>query len=181
MRSKLLFTIVSDVESPVSTTWKGTKGCVKYIHDTNSAHPKVFTYQVNFPTTTQSIIEEFRTHLRDIRASQFQSAPTSKTVAIIDAISSKPGTRFPWPEMIRICREEGAYSLIDAAHCLGQELNINLKVSQPDFWMTVSVGSCFRVSLPSSKPLQSCHKWLYAKRGCSLLYVQRRCDIYLGS
>ena len=34
---------------------------------------------------------------------------------------------------------------------------------------------------PHRNHLQSCHKWLYAKRGCSLLYVQRRCDIYLGS
>ena len=152
MRSKLLFTIVSDVESLVSTTWKGVKGDVQYIHDTNSAHPKVLTYEVNFPTTTQFIIEEFRTHLRAIRATQFQGAPAPKAVAIIDAISSKPGIRFPWPEMIRICREEGAYSLIDAAHCMGQELDINLSVSQPDFWITVRVGSCFRITAPSSKP-----------------------------
>jgi len=140
----------------MSTTWKGVKGDVKYIHDTNSAHPKVSTYEVNFPTTTQFIIEEFRTHLRAIRAIQLQGTSASKAVAIIDAICSKPGIRFPWPEMIRVCREEGAYSLIDAAHCMGQELDINLSVSLPDFWMT------------------SCHKWLYAKRGCSLLYVQRR-------
>ncbi|KAJ8073099.1 hypothetical protein AAF712_007381 [Marasmius tenuissimus] len=62
----------------------------------------------------------------------------------------------PWREMVAICREEGALSIIDAAHSLGQELNINLGDTQPDFWVA------------------NCSKWFYAKRGSALLYVPKR-------
>ena len=43
----------------------------------------------------------------------------------------------PWREMVKICREEGVYSVVDAAHSIGQELNIKLDEAQPDFWFSV--------------------------------------------
>lgn len=58
--------------------------------------------------------------------------------------------------MVKICKEEEVWSVIDAAHSIGQETNLNLAEADPDFWVT------------------NCHKWLYAKRGCGLLYVPMR-------
>lgn len=36
------------------------------------------------------------------------------------------------------------------------QLNIDLSAVQPDFWVS------------------NCHKWLYAKRGCAVLYAAKR-------
>jgi selenocysteine lyase/cysteine desulfurase len=44
----------------------------------------------------------------------------------------------PWKEMVQVCKEGGAYSVIDAAHSLGQEVGINLEKADPDFWVSVS-------------------------------------------
>jgi len=58
--------------------------------------------------------------------------------------------------MVAICRERGILNVVDAAHSIGQEPNINLKEADPDFWIS------------------NCHKWLYAKRTCAILYVPKR-------
>lgn len=51
--------------------------------------------------------------------------------------------------MVALCRERGVLTVIDAAHSIGQEPNINLSDADPDFW--ASVGSCS--SEPSAKAL----------------------------
>jgi len=48
------------------------------------------------------------------------------------------------------------WSLVDAAHSIGQEVGINLGKAQPDFWIS------------------NCHKWLFAKRSVAVLYVPKR-------
>lgn len=44
----------------------------------------------------------------------------------------------PWKELVKICKEEGAWSVIDGAHSIGQEVDVNLKEADPDFWVSVS-------------------------------------------
>lgn len=83
----------------------------------------------------------------------------NKIVAVIDAIVANPGALLPWKEMVRIAREEGVWTVIDAAHSIGQEYGINLSEAKPDFW------------------LSNCHKWLWAKRGCAVLYTPKRCVV----
>lgn len=39
--------------------------------------------------------------------------------------------------MVAICREAGVISLVDGAHSIGQELDINLSEARPDFWVSV--------------------------------------------
>ncbi|KAJ7844869.1 PLP-dependent transferase [Mycena olivaceomarginata] len=69
-----------------------------------------------------------------------------KTVAIIDSIISVPGILLLWKEMVQI----------DAAHSIGQETNLDLNTADPDFWTS------------------NCHKWLYTKLSCAVLYVPLR-------
>lgn len=40
--------------------------------------------------------------------------------------------------MVSICKDAGIWTVVDAAHSIGQELDINLSVAQPDFWVSVS-------------------------------------------
>lgn len=65
-------------------------------------------------------------------------------MAVIDSIVSMPAALLPWKEMVAIChvfRKDDCevWSIIDAAHSLGQEQNINLSEAKPDFWISVRV------------------------------------------
>lgn len=57
---------------------------------------------------------------------------------VIDGIISNPGAWLPWEEMVAICKEEKVWSLVDAAHCIGQ-VDVDLAAVQPDFWVSVSL------------------------------------------
>jgi selenocysteine lyase/cysteine desulfurase len=85
-----------------------------------------------FPTTHAEIIAKFTEHLRAL-----PKAEGKKTVAIIDTIVANPGVLLPWQEMVKICKEQDVWSVVDAAHSIGQEMNINLSQAQPDFWVSV--------------------------------------------
>lgn len=47
--------------------------------------------------------------------------------------------------MVQICREEAVWSVVDGAHSIGHELDLDLTSADPDFWMTVS-SSLFIIS-----------------------------------
>lgn len=133
--------------------------------------------------THEQIVDAFRARVRELKQlhsqSQFTNLPRTpddngnKFVAVIDSIVSNPGVLLPWKELVKVCEEEGIWSVIDAAHSVGQEVkfplcslriltltgfkpNIALNEAKPDFWVS------------------NCHKWLYAKRSCAILYVPER-------
>lgn len=88
--------------------------------------------------TNAEIITSFREHLRTLpRPAATAENPDPKIVCVVDSIVSNPGILLPWQEMVKICQEEGVYSVVDAAHSIGQEMNINLEETQPDFWFSV--------------------------------------------
>ena len=47
----------------------------------------------------------------------------NRFVVVIDAISSMPGVLMPWKRMVEICKEQGLWSVVDAAHSIGQEVS----------------------------------------------------------
>jgi len=123
---------------------------VQYINDL-SPHPSVSVFELNFPTTRASVLQAFRTHLDALNAkSQTAQQETGdgfklKIVAVIDSIASNPGVYLPWKEMVTLCRERGILTVIDAAHSVGQEPDINLTEAGPDFWVSVRLLSSERV------------------------------------
>lgn len=150
-----------DIIVTATTTYLPIERVSKYISDL-PPHPSVSVFKLNFPTTRASVLEAFRAHVDGLNAKlQIAQCKTRdgaklKIVAIIDSIVSIPGVYLPWKEMVALCRERGIVSVIDAAHSLGQEPNINLSDVGPDFWVS------------------NCHKWLYAHRPCAILYVPKR-------
>ncbi|KAI6129861.1 pyridoxal phosphate-dependent transferase [Pisolithus croceorrhizus] len=144
-----------DVLIGANTTYGSVSKSLKYLGDI-PPHPTVLTYGVYLPTTRETILEEFRQFIHKVREEHDDSHQNRTFIAIIDSIVSHPGVLMPWKEMVAICRDAGVYSLVDAAHSIGQELDLNLSEAKPDFWVS------------------NCHKWLYAKRGCAVLYVPKR-------
>lgn len=57
-------------------------------------------------------------------------------LALFDAVVSMPGVRMPFEELVKTCREEGVFSLVDAAHGVGH-VDLNLGEGEgktdPDF------------------------------------------------
>ena len=93
-------------------------------------YPAFTVLTLDFPLSHDEILKRYREKVR--------SLPRGKRrVAIIDAIVSIPGVLLPWEGMVKICAEEGVLSIVDAAHSIGQQLDINLSETKPDFWISV--------------------------------------------
>ena len=106
-----------------------------YLHET-PPFVKRYTIPLTFPVSNATILEQFRAHLRSPEA---QAGPNGKRLIVIDSIASSPGVLLPWQDMVKICKEESVWSVIDAAHSIGQEPKIDLKAAAPDFWFSVGV------------------------------------------
>ncbi|KAL1949376.1 hypothetical protein VTO73DRAFT_8257 [Trametes versicolor] len=163
-----------DVIVGSTTAYSAVSSTIRYLADrSEQPRPTFSDVTYTFPLTHAEILERFRAKLREVRqqhsGTTFTDVPPlsvgydatargqgNKIVAVIDAIVAVPGALLPWKEMARIAREEGVWTVIDAAHSLGQEYGINLSEAKPDFW------------------LSNCHKWLWAKRGCAVLYTPKR-------
>ena len=125
-----------DVQKLVSTTYNSISRTVHSISDV-PPFASVSTIPLNFPTTHSKIIQEFKSHLHAHPA----VSPNKKRVVVIDSITSNPGVLLPWKEMVQICKDEGVWSVIDAAHSIGQEVDLDLGKAAPDFWVSVSFYS----------------------------------------
>ncbi|PPQ88741.1 hypothetical protein CVT25_008548 [Psilocybe cyanescens] len=139
-----------DIIISFTTTYNSISRTAKYLSDV-PPHPTSTVVNLAFPMTHDQIINQFKAHLKDNPAK-----PNKKRVAIIDSIISNPGVLLPWQDMVQICKEEGVWSVVDAAHSIGQEVGLNLTETAPDFWIS------------------NCHKWLSSKRSCAVLYVPER-------
>ena len=102
------------------------------------------TIDIGLPYTHENLFRAFEAALNTVQSSPEYVALTKrgerpKIVVIIDAISSVPGLLMPWERLVESCRSyENVWSLVDAAHALGQIVGIDLSKTQPDFWVSVS-------------------------------------------
>ncbi|KAA1467437.1 PLP-dependent transferase [Dentipellis sp. KUC8613] len=148
-----------DIIVGTTTTYRDVAKTIERQGDT-PPYPAVSIFNLQYPTTQAAIVESFTAHIRTLKGSlktwQERDGPRLKVVAVIDGIVANPGVLYPWRELVQICREEGVWSVVDAAHNLGQDQNIDVGKVQPDFFVS------------------NCHKWLFAKRGAAILYAPKR-------
>lgn len=122
-----------------STTYSAVSRAIRYLGDT-SPYPQVSTFNLEFPASHAEILENWREHVRRVTSEGGDLKQTRKIVAVVDAIVSNPGVRLPWKEMVAICKDASVWSVVDAAHAIGQEVDINLSEARPDFWLSVSLS-----------------------------------------
>ena len=111
---------------------------MQYIHYLNP-QITVAEFPITFPKTHAELLKDFKEFLHALpHPKPTENNPNPKIICVIDAIVSNPAIYMPWKAMVRICKEEGVLSMVDAAHAIGQATNINLSEIQPDFWFSVS-------------------------------------------
>lgn len=130
---------VTHIQYIASTTYGAISNTLHYLSDrSEQPHPVAHTITYVFPLTDDEICTLFRAKLQDLKALYpsvvFSDTPPdsrasvkadksgNKFVVVIDSITSNPGWPMPWKRMVQICKEEGVWSVIDAAHSIGQEV-----------------------------------------------------------
>jgi isopenicillin-N epimerase len=85
--------------------------------------------------------------------SEISKGITDETrLVIVDHIASVSSLMFPIKEIVELCKNRGIRVLIDGAHAVGQ-VPLSLRKLDADWYVT------------------NLHKWLFAPRGCCLLYA----------
>lgn len=118
-----------------TTTYPSVSQTLKHLADL-PPHPTLSIFNLKFPTKRAKIVQDFEEHIKQLTKIDDMTGKR-KIIALIDSITSHPGVSLPWKEMVAICREAGVISVVDGAHSIGQELNINLSEARPDFWVSV--------------------------------------------
>jgi hypothetical protein len=101
------------------------------------------TVDIGPPYTLDNIFEAFEGAFHRAQSSPEYVALTEreerpKIVVMVDALSSLPAILMPWERVVEFCKgRENVWTLVDAAHALGQIVDMNLNKSQPDFWISV--------------------------------------------
>ena len=114
------------------------------------------TIDIGPPYTLDGIFRAFEARFQKVQSSLEYIALTEqeerpKIIVIVDALASQPGLLMPWERVVEFCKnQENVWTLVDAAHAIGQIVEINLNKTQPDFF--ISVGSALVTSLAKTEP-----------------------------
>lgn len=126
-----------------STTYKACANTVNFLEKRIGI--ELIVIELNFPLTNSEILELFRREFE-------QNSPK---LCLFDTVSSLPSIRFPFEQIIDLCREYEVLSLVDGAHGIGL-VELSLEDLRPDFLIT------------------NLHKWFYIQIGCAILYVDSK-------
>lgn len=128
-----------------STTYQACANTATFMRDYYGL--KLETVDLQYPLDDSKVVSLFREKL---------VANRSIRVVMFDVISSMPGVKVPYEQLIKLCREFNVLSLIDGAHAVGQLDLTFLDTLQPDFFTS------------------NLHKWLYVPKSVAMLYVNPR-------
>jgi len=126
-----------------SITYEAVDKAARFIADIDP-HITLETVDIGPPYTLDEIFRAFETGFQKVQSSPEYIALTEqgkrpKIVVIVDALSSLPGLLMPWERVVEFCKgHENVWTLVDAAHAIGQIVGIDLNKTQPDFFITVS-------------------------------------------
>ncbi|CAO3625096.1 unnamed protein product [Cunninghamella echinulata] len=132
-----------------NTAYNSVEKTLVYVHDSFEA--QLVQVELKYPLSDDEIVDSVRMAIE--KENQESSQPIK--LAVLDAITSVPGVRFPFERVVKLLKKYNILSCVDAAHALGQ-ISVNLHEIDPDFFVT------------------NAHKWLLCPRGLSVAYVPTR-------
>ncbi|CDO96417.1 unnamed protein product [Kluyveromyces dobzhanskii CBS 2104] len=124
-----------------STTYGACANTVKFLHDYFGLQYDVV--DINYPCEDEIVVKDFQARLQT----------KEYKVCLFDMVTSQPGVKLPYEELIKLCKKYGTWSLIDGAHAAGQIDFTFINELKPDFLTT------------------NLHKWLSCPKSVALLYV----------
>jgi selenocysteine lyase/cysteine desulfurase len=104
---------------------------IEYVCQTTSAESE--HYVPTFPMTEDDLVAGFEATIR--RVTEESNGKRRVKVALFDTISSIPAARWPFERLVKVCREYGVLSCMDAAHGIGA-IDLDLTAVDPDFFVT---------------------------------------------
>jgi selenocysteine lyase/cysteine desulfurase len=107
------------------TVYGACEKTVEYVCNTTEARAVKIDFDVSI--SDKDLISKFRACIASVK-----SQGQTPRVALFDTISSLPGIRMPFEELVKICKEEEILSLVDGAHGVGQ-IPLNLAELDADF------------------------------------------------
>ena len=113
----------------LSTVYGAVEKLVEYLKETRAGLSSI-NVPVEYPCGDDELVEKVRMAMRKAKADGLRVR-----IAVFDNISSMPALRVPWERLVKLCKEEGVFSLIDAAHGAGQT-ELDIKAADPDFLVT---------------------------------------------
>ncbi|PVU87878.1 hypothetical protein BB559_005835 [Furculomyces boomerangus] len=130
-----------------SVSYGACSNTISYVCSTSGA--QAIDIPINFPCSSSEIVEITKKTIQKVK----ESGKNIK-FAMIDTISSVPAIIFPFVELTKVFKDEGALVFIDGAHSLGQ-INVDIESIGCDYFVT------------------NAHKWFYTKRGTAVMYVAK--------
>ncbi|CCG84796.1 protein of unknown function [Taphrina deformans PYCC 5710] len=129
-----------------STIYGSCGNTVEFLVDQSDGD--IFSHQLDlsYPCTDTKILSDFEHALETTKGIK---------VAVFDHITSLPGVKLPWLDLIKLCKKYNVLSLVDGAHGIGLT-HLDLGAADPDFFIS------------------NCHKWLYSMRSTAILYTAKR-------
>lgn len=142
-----------DIILCTDNAYQSVKYASEFIREySNDKDVRVEYLTLKFPINNENdVIELYR---------EFFKNKQNIKLAIIDHITSPSAIVMPVNKLVELCRENGILSLIDGAHAPGQ-IPLNLRQLKADFY----IGNL--------------HKWLYAPKGCAILYIKKEHKDYI--
>lgn len=134
-----------DVVVYFDTVYGAVEKTIQSLEETTPVKGRKVCYE--FPITHEALVERFLETVRSVKSEEGGNV----RVAVFETVVSVPGIRFPFEDLVRVCKEEAVLSLVDGAHGVGM-FRLDLGALKPDFF----TSNCHKYAPSSVLPPSRC-------------------------
>jgi selenocysteine lyase/cysteine desulfurase len=120
--------VPDDVIVYFATVYPACEKAIESLMETTPVQARRVAYE--FPISQEEIVKRFSDVVKQVKAEGM-----NVRVALLDAVVSLPGVRFPFEALVKACREEGILSCVDGAHGIGH-IPLDLGILDADFFVS---------------------------------------------